>query len=133
MENVNFNKLVEYWLTTSEHDYKTMLLLFKGKRYSDSLFYGHIVLEKILKALVVQNIKNEAPKIHDLVELAKRAKLELLDDELEYLKIVNRFNMRTRYPDVKFNFYKMCDLKYTKTHIEKIKNFYQKLQQYVKK
>lgn len=133
MPNTNLNKLIEYWLITSEHDYKTMMLLFKGKRYSDSLFYGHIVLEKILKALIVQNTKNEAPKIHDLVELAKRANLNLSKNELEYLKIVNRFNMRTRYPDVKFNFYKMCDLKYTKPHIEKINIFYQKFKQYVKK
>jgi len=109
-----------------------MLFLFRNKRYSDSLFYGHIVLEKILKALIVQNTKNEAPKIHDLVELSKKAKLKLSLKEQTYLKIVNRFNMRTRYPDVKLNFYKLCNLKYTKPHLDKIKNFYRKFKKYVK-
>lgn len=133
MDKIRVKKLIDYWLTTSEHDYQTMLFLFKSRRYPDSLFYGHIVLEKILKALVVQDIQDEAPKIHDLVELSKKACLDLSKDELAYLKIVNRFNMRTRYPDVKLNFYKLCDLKYTNPHLNKIKNFYQKLRRYVKK
>ena len=47
-----------------------MLGLFSIKRYSDSLFYGHIVLEKILKALVVQKIGEKLPKIHNLETLA---------------------------------------------------------------
>ncbi|MBU4478761.1 MAG: HEPN domain-containing protein [Candidatus Omnitrophica bacterium] len=37
---------VIYWLKIAEHDYETMLGLFKLKRYADSLFYGHMVLEK---------------------------------------------------------------------------------------
>ena len=43
---------IEYWGKTAEHDYNTMLGLFKIKRFPESLFFGHIVLEKIL------NIKN---------------------------------------------------------------------------
>lgn len=54
-----------------------MIGLFKIKRYSDSLFFGHIVLEKILKALVVQKTKNQAPYSHDLIRLQETVKLEL--------------------------------------------------------
>ena len=53
MTEQNVKKIVEYWRKTAEYDYKTMVFLFKGKEYSNSLFFGHIVLEKILKALVV--------------------------------------------------------------------------------
>ena len=45
-------KTVSYWQEAAAHDYKTMEVLFESKRYSDTLFYAHIVLEKILKALV---------------------------------------------------------------------------------
>lgn len=110
---------------------KPCCFCLKAKDILTVCFYGYIVLEKILKALVVKNVRDEAPRIHDLVELSKRAKLDLSEKELEYLKVANRFNMRTRYPDVKFNFYKMCDLKYTKPHLENIKNLYKKLQGYV--
>lgn len=108
------------------------LALFKSRRYSDALFFGHIILEKILKAHVVKNILQEAPKIHDLFTLAKIAKLDLQSGELEYLKVVNRFNMRTRYPDVKFKFYKQCNLKYTAGNLEQIKSIYFKLCQELK-
>jgi len=50
-------KIVEYWQKTAMRDYETMLGLFKIKRYPESLFFGHIALEKILKTLVVQETK----------------------------------------------------------------------------
>jgi HEPN domain-containing protein len=46
MTKMQVKKIVDYWRKTAEHDYKTMLCLFKGKRYSDALFFGHIILEK---------------------------------------------------------------------------------------
>ena len=52
MKEADIKKAVKYWRATAGHDYETMLALFQAKRYSDSLFYGHIVLEKILKARV---------------------------------------------------------------------------------
>ena len=109
-----------------------MLYLFEGKKYSESLFFGHTVLEKILKGSVVKETNKEAPKTHDLIRLAEIAKLKLPNRTLEYLKIVNRFNMRTRYPDTKLQFYKSCDLEYTKNNIEKIKKLYKKLCQKLK-
>jgi HEPN domain-containing protein len=124
--------LIEYWRATAERDYDTMLGLFKIKRYPESLFFGHVVLEKILKGLVVKETKNEVPKTHDLVRLAEIAKLKLPDKDLEYLKVVNRFNMRTRYPDTKLEFYKYCDLEYTKNNLDKIKKLYKKLCQKIK-
>jgi len=127
MKKEDVEKLFKYWQVTAKRDYETMLGLFKIKRYPESLFFGHIVLEKILKGLVAKETKKEAPKTHDLVRLAEIAKLKLPNRTLEYLKIVNRFNMRTRYPDTKLQFHKSCDLEYTKNNIEKIKKLYKKL------
>ena len=118
---------IEYWLKSSKHDFKTMEGLFRIKRYSDSLFFGHIVLEKILKALVVQNIKDNAPATHNLIVLSQIANLKFNKKELELLALVNRFNIRSRYPDEKLKFYKICDYKFTKNNLDNIKNFYQKL------
>jgi len=132
MKKEDAKKIVKYWQATAEHDYETMVCLFKGKRYSDALFFGHIVLEKALKGLAVMETEKEAPYIHDLIRLAEIAKLKLPNETLEYLKIVNRFNMRTRYPDTKLEFYKCCDLEYTKDNIEKIKKLYKELCQKIK-
>ena len=100
-------ELVDYWLKTTEHDYKTMLGLYRIKRFADSLFYGHIVLEKILKAHVVYETKQNAPFSHDLFLLAKSLKEVNWDSQqLDLLDDVNRFNIRSRYPDIKLKFYK---------------------------
>jgi HEPN domain-containing protein len=123
---------IKYWVETSKHDHKTMMGLFRIKRYSDSLFYGHVVLEKILKALVVQKTAEKPPKIHNLETLAVLAELELDKKDIDLLNIVSRFNIRARYPNFKLDFYKMCTHKFTIEYLDKIKVLYSKLCRKVK-
>jgi len=122
-------KAVIYWQTVAKHDYETMAGLFKIKRYSDCLFYGHLVLEKTLKALVVKNTGAHPKPIHNLSVLAQDACIELSKEDREFLAEVNKFNIHARYPDYKLAFYKLCDLDYTKPRIEKIKALSKKLWQ----
>lgn len=128
----NYKKLVLYWLKTAAHDYDTMESLFKSKRYSDALFFGHIVLEKILKALFVQIHKSHAPYTHNLILLVEQVGLKIQEDELRLLSEINRFNMRARYPDVKLSFYKIATLSYTRKYLLKIRSFYKYLCQNLK-
>ncbi len=127
MKQEDVKKIVKYWQKTAEYDYETMIGLFKIKRYSDSLFFGHIVLKKILKALVVQKTKNQAPYSHDLIRLQETVKLELSQEELKFLNRVNDFNIRARYPEYKLQFYKKCNRDYTKKYFNKIMKLYKKL------
>lgn len=105
---------------------------YKNKRYSDFLFFGHIVLEKILKALVVKKIKIEPPKLHDLVKLEELAELNSDNETRILLKEINVFNIRSRYPDYKFRFYKSCTKKFTKKYLDKIRELYKNLCQKLK-
>lgn len=127
MDTKNIQKLTEYWAKTAEHDYKTMLSLFTTKRYSDTLFYGHMVLEKLLKGLIVRSTQKQAPYIHDLVRLQKIAGLKLSEEEIDLLDEINDFNIRARYPEYKLQFYKLCTRTYTKSYLDKIILLYRKL------
>ncbi|MFH1979558.1 MAG: HEPN domain-containing protein [Patescibacteria group bacterium] len=127
MTKENVKKIVKYWQTTAEHDYETMLGLFNIKRYSDSLFYGHIILEKILKGMVAQKTKKSAPYIHNLTMLSELAECALTEEEEALLDATNKYNIRCRYPEFKLRFYKLCDLKYTKEKLDEIKKIYKKL------
>lgn len=133
MDTKNIQKLTEYWAKIAEHDYETMLSLFQTKRYSDALFYGHMVLEKILKGLIVQSTQKQAPYIHDLVRLQEIAGLKLSEKEIDLLDEINDFNIRARYPEYKLRFYKLCTKTYTKNYIDKIVPLYQKLCQNLKR
>lgn len=45
---------IKYWLEISDDNFKSMLNMFNSKEYMWSLFVGHLVLEKLLKALYVK-------------------------------------------------------------------------------
>lgn len=127
-----YKKLVNYWKETADYDYKSMHSLFQNKRYASSLFFGHIVLEKILKALVVAKIKKQAPYTHDLVRLYKMTKIKQEKTDKDLLLKVNDFNIRARYPEWKSRFYKICTKNYTQEYVTEINNLYKKLCQELK-
>ena len=77
----------------------------------------------------MEQTKDLAPKIHNLVRLAELAKQEFTETEWRLLADVNEFNMASRYPEAKYAFYKKCDKKYTDKYYENIKNLYTKLWQ----
>lgn len=127
MNKENFLKQASYWLTLVKRDKETMSGLFKLKRYPDALFYGHLVLEKMLKSLFVIYNEKSAPLIHDLGYLSRSFKNDFSEKDLYFLEKVNKFNIKTRYPDERFSFYKLCDKKYTLDNLEKINIIYNKI------
>ena len=63
---------IQYWVESADHDLDSAESLFAAGKYDWSLFIGHLVLEKILKALYVQDNQNRLPpKTHNLVKLAE--------------------------------------------------------------
>ncbi len=51
---MNKLELIKYWEETSDKDYITMQHLYYSGDYHWSLFVGHIVIEKLLKACYVK-------------------------------------------------------------------------------
>ncbi len=87
------------------------------------LFIGHVVLEKIPKALfVLSNEKAIPPKTPNLVKLANLASGNLNREQDIFLDEVNDFNLETRSPDYKFAFYQRCTKEFTEAYFHKIKD-----------
>src|SRR3989338_9584401 len=128
----NYKKLVKYWRETAAYDYDTMKSLVKSKRYASSLFFGHIVLEKILKALVVNETKKHAEYTHDLVRLMEVSKIKLSHKEIDLLNEINNFNIKARYPEHRAQFYKLCTKEYSLGYINEVDKLYKKLCQKLK-
>jgi HEPN domain-containing protein len=63
--------IVAYWVSTSNSDLEVAHNLFVGKRYSYSLFFTHLSVEKLLKGLIVEKTSQPAPYEHNLVRLAE--------------------------------------------------------------
>ena|SRR3989338_8545799 len=116
-------EIIKYWIQSSDNDYGAMEYLFKGKNYSWSLFVGHIVVEKLLKAYYIKNINMPAPYIHDLLRIAEKSRLNLSEEQKNFLDTLTSFNIKARYDDYKLRFYKMCTKKFSAAQIMKIRGF----------
>mgnify|MGYP006302502903 FL=1 len=123
MDNKDFNKdkLIEYWIAGSDDDYETMIAMFDSKRFSWSLFIGHLMIEKLLKAYYVKVKSDYPPFIHNLLRLAEKAELSLTDDLKKQLVTITAFNINARYDDYKMSFKKQCTTEFTVEWIDKLK------------
>ncbi|ACV64735.1 HEPN domain protein [Desulfofarcimen acetoxidans DSM 771] len=111
------NEIIRYWITSAERDYQTMMHLYDSKDYHWSLFMGHLVLEKLLKAVYVARIDTEVPRIHDLLRLSEKAALNTNDKQKDQLDMITSFNIAARYPDYKHSFYQKCTPAFTKENL----------------
>jgi len=67
----NIELIVQHWRVSSEQNYATMQNLILTKEYSWALFMGHLVIEKLIKALYVRRLKQHPVFKHDLLWLIK--------------------------------------------------------------
>ena len=100
------DEIVKYWLESSDDDYQVMKSLFDNGHYAWALFLSHLVIEKILKACYVKRVDINYPRIHNLVEIAVKADLELSTEQKGTLVELTTFNLRGTYPDYKNRFRK---------------------------
>lgn len=129
---MNTDQSIEYWIKTSEDDIVVMHHLFQKKDYAWSLFIGHLVLEKMLKALFIKVNMEIPPRTHDLVKIYLKAGLEQNPDILDFLDRVTQFNIESRYPDAKFSFQQMCTREFTEENIVKIREVHKWLKSRLK-
>lgn len=111
---------VTYWVETSDRDYQTMKTLFGTGDYPWALFIGHLVLEKLLKAIYVKKMETEPPHIHDLVRLAEKCHLAVDEETLNKLELITRFNLNVRYPDYQQEIYKICTREFSSEVLQSI-------------
>lgn len=121
-DNIDKDKLIDYWIDSSDKDFKTMEDLYRTKNNNWALFIGHLAIEKRCKALFIKRKQNYPPLIHDLRRILEKAEVEIPDDKKIILDSISRFNIRARYDDYKQSFYKICTDNFTKEWIEKIKD-----------
>ena len=89
----------EEWYFQSDYDLETAFDMFKSGRYVYSIFMCHLSLEKVLKGLLVKT-KGEYPsKSHSLIYFVEKLELKMEDSKYEFLFILNKISVPTRYPE----------------------------------
>jgi HEPN domain-containing protein len=70
--NFDIDRTVSYWSESAKYDLGVAKSMFLAKKYPYALFFGHLAIEKLLKALVVKETKDHAPYTHSLPLLASK-------------------------------------------------------------
>jgi HEPN domain-containing protein len=115
-------EIILFWLESSDKDFRTMEHLYVSGDYMWSLFIGHLVIEKLLKAYYIRTKDESYPMIHNLLRIAEKTGLDLNEEQQIFFSTVTGFNINARYDDYKQSFYLKCTREFTAIWIEKIKN-----------
>jgi HEPN domain-containing protein len=83
------------------------------------------LVEKMLKALYVNEKKEHAPPIHNLNRLANLAGIPLDEDKTGELILISSSNIEARYPDLKRAFISRCTRQFTEVQLQAIREIYE--------
>ncbi len=113
---------IAHWLKSCEDDEISMHALFASGSYTHSLFFGHLYLEKICKALWIKSNKgNTPPFIHNLLKLLDGIDTDLNERDVSFLNKLNEYQLSGRYPDYTYSLKQQTTKEYTKYCINYIK------------
>ncbi|MFH1539023.1 MAG: HEPN domain-containing protein [bacterium] len=93
------SKKPQEWLKQAEYDIEVAEAMFEARKYIYTVFMCHLSVEKALKGLYVKVLKEEPPKVHNLILLLEKIELEMPADLYEFVVEINRLSIATRYPD----------------------------------
>lgn len=113
---------IVFWKENADDDWQSANILFVGKQFTFCLFTCHLVIEKLLKAAwIKENSSDFPPRTHNLLMLFNQTNLDLTDEQQEYLREINNWQIEGRYPDYNRTFHRIANESYTNSNILKIK------------
>jgi HEPN domain-containing protein len=122
---MDINLTQEYWLEESREALTVAGHLFEKGDYSYALFFGHLAVEKILKALYVSKTQGHPPYIHNLLRLAEQTEIPLSNLHRDQLIRITAYNLESRYPDERRSFRRKCDQDFTRKEMDTIKGVFE--------
>ena len=87
------------WLKQADYDIDTAEYMFAGGKFFYAVFMCHLSVEKGIKGLYQERLKETPPKTHNLVYLLK--KIDIRPDEAagKFIVKLNEASVVTRYPE----------------------------------
>ena len=122
--DIDVERVVEFWRLEAEEALLVSDHLMEKRDYSYALFFGHLAVEKLLKAIYVTTHGKHAPPIHNLLVLAKSSDVHLDEEQTRVLAALMVYHIEARYPDLKREFRKRCTKSFAMEEMRKIKKVF---------
>ncbi len=127
------DELSKKWVERSEYDMETAKAMLKAKRYLYVGFMCQQSLEKLLKAIIVQQGK-EILQIHNLVRLAEISGIypSMNTEYQDFLANLTPFAIKARYGDYRENLLEIIDKKGAQAYLSKTEEVFKWLREKLK-
>lgn len=102
------------WRESAQEDLDTAETLFTAEKFAHCLFFCHLAVEKMLKAVYTRKADDAPPIEHHLGKLWKKANVPLGPATGEILSEMSTFNVEARYDIYKQRLYKKATEAYTR-------------------
>lgn len=89
---------VENWRKSSRYDLRAASQMLRGGYHIYTIFFCHLAVEKMLKAVTEKVSGKTPPKTHNLRYLLERAGLKPPQDMFESIGALSDLSIPTRYP-----------------------------------
>lgn len=121
-------KLLEQWILYAQSDSDAAKKLFVAKNptswtYLLVLWHCQQAIEKLLKMIIIKQEK-ELLKIHDLIRLAELTEKKFSSNDFRFLERLNKFYLRSRYPDLIYKALPNPTKKLVKEFLEKTEKLF---------
>ena len=87
------------WLKQADYDIDTAEYMFTGGKFFYAFFMCHLSVEKAIKGLYQQHLKETPPKTHNLVYLLKKIDIRPAETVGKFIVKLNEASVVTRYPE----------------------------------
>jgi len=118
---------IKYWIDLARYDLGVAGSLLKARKYVYALFFGHLVVEKMLKAVFVKRRGTSPPPTHNLVRLANDASIVLSEEDREFLRGLVEFNIEARYPRDAEKIRKICTKRFADEMVRRVRKWHRRL------
>ena len=87
------------WLKQAYYDIDTAEYMFTGGKFFYAVFMCHLSVEKAIKGLYQQKLRETPPKSHNLVYLLKKINIRPAQTVGKFIVKLNEASVVTRYPE----------------------------------
>ena len=100
LESIKYmEKRTGEWLKQADYDMGTAEFMFNGRMFFYTVFMCHLSVEKAMKGLYQERLKETPPKTHNLVYLLKKIGVRPMDAIGIFIIKLNEASVVTRYPE----------------------------------
>jgi HEPN domain-containing protein len=89
----------EQWAAQARYDFEVATTLFESGRYLYVMFFCQQTVEKMLKSIIAKRSNQTPPRIHNLMQLAQRAGIEVNEERAGFFRELSQYYIQSRYPE----------------------------------